>query len=107
MRFYGNFGKSNSIGEKHRYSTVLQRYCQEVTIRGRVVQKKFRQVDMEILYVAGSSLDTRGKRVLVREGVVENVIYPEDGVDDVDIKLLGISVKDKRYIERFFAGGSK
>jgi len=71
------------------------------------VQKKFRQVNMEILYVAGSSLDARGKRVLIREGVIENVIYPEDGVDDVDIKLLGLSVKDKRYIERFFAESRK
>ncbi len=58
----------------------------------------------EILYVAGSSMDSRGRRVLVQEGVVENVIYREDGVTEADVKLLGITEKDKGYIEKWFAG---
>ncbi len=66
------------------------------------MQKKFRHVDNEILYVAGSSLDRRGKRVLVRGNGVENVIYPEDGVDEVDVRLLGITPKDKRHIQHWF-----
>ena len=57
---------------------------------------------IEILFVAGSSLDQKGKRILVREGEAENVIYPLDGVQDVDMELLGITPEDKGRIERFF-----
>lgn len=58
--------------------------------------------DIEILYVAGSSRDRRGKRILVREDGTENYIWPADGVTEVDMKLLGISPESKRHIERFF-----
>jgi hypothetical protein len=57
---------------------------------------------IELLFVSGSSLDRRGKRILVREDGTENYIFPEDGVTDVDIKLLGLSEQDQRHIERFF-----
>ena len=59
--------------------------------------------NIEILFVAGSSLDRRGKRILVREANVENYIFPEDGVDLVDLKLLGISEAEKVHIEQFFS----
>ena len=58
--------------------------------------------NIEILFVSGSSLDQKGARVLVRAGVVENTIWSGDGVQDVDMKLLGITEADQRRIEGFF-----
>jgi hypothetical protein len=57
---------------------------------------------IEILYVTGSSRDDKGRRVVVCEGTVQNVIWPMDGVTSVDMKLLGITPESKRHIERFF-----
>lgn len=58
---------------------------------------------IELFYVVGSSRDRRGRRVLVCEGMVQNTIWPVDGViTDADMKLLGITPEDKRRIERFF-----
>lgn len=57
---------------------------------------------VEILYVAGSNRDDKGRRVVVCEGTVQNVIWPMAGVADVDMKLLGITPESKRHIERFF-----
>ena len=37
--------------------------------------------------MTASSLDTRGRRVLVRESGAENWIWPGDGIQEVDIKL--------------------
>ena len=62
---------------------------------------------VEILYCIGSSADRRGKRVIVRERGVENCIFPEDGIQDIDSKLLGITQKDKQHIERFFSKRAK
>ena len=58
---------------------------------------------VEILYVNGSSRDRRGRRVVVCEGTVQNIIWPEDGVTDVDMRLLGVTLKDKGHIEQFFS----
>ena len=58
---------------------------------------------VEILYVTASSLDARGSRVLVCESGAENWIWPEDGVDLVDVKLLGLTEADRADIDRFFA----
>ncbi len=54
--------------------------------------------------MSASSLDNKGRRVIVCEGTVQNVIYPEDGVTDVDLRLLGVTEKDKTDIETFFQG---
>lgn len=71
--------------------------------RDKIVPMKQRADNqIEILYVSGSSLDRRGKRILVREHGTENYIFPEDGIDAVDVKLLGLSEDDQRHIERFF-----
>jgi len=60
---------------------------------------------IELLYVAASSRDRRGKRVLVRDpSGPENYIYPEDGVTQIDMDLLGISEGQKGQIEAFFTG---
>ena len=63
------------------------------------------QPDPELLFIAGSSRDRRGKRVLVRDDSgCENWIWADDGgVDKID-KLLGITPDSKLDIERFFAG---
>ena len=58
--------------------------------------------NIEILFVSGSSLDRRGKRVIVRDNETENYIWPGDGVSDVDMKLLGLTEQDQKHIERFF-----
>jgi len=60
---------------------------------------------IEILYVAGSSLDKKGKRVLVRGEGVENYFYSVDEVQDGDLlKLLGISKQQKVWMEKFLSG---
>lgn len=61
--------------------------------------------EVEILYVAGSSRDDRGKRVLVREGKIENCIYPGE-FSDFDSDLLGLSERDVRHIRLFLDGAS-
>lgn len=47
---------------------------------------------VEILYVDASSLDDKGRRVVICEGTVYNVVWPEDGVDYVEMRLLSITV---------------
>ncbi len=59
----------------------------------------------EILYVTASSLDDKGRRVVVCEGAVQNIIWPEDGIDIVDMRLLGITEESKRHIEKFLGRG--
>ena len=61
--------------------------------------------NIEILYVDASSLDNKGRRMVVCEGTVYNVIWPEDGVSDMDMKLLGITEESKERIDRFFHKG--
>ncbi len=66
-------------------------------------KKKIEQSDhIEILYVHASSVDSKGRRVVVCEDMVQNIIWPEDGVTGVDMKLLGITPDSKRDIEKFF-----
>ena len=55
-------------------------------------------------FIASSSRDRRGRRVLVRDSGVENVIYQSDGVTEADIALLGITETDRKHIERFIGG---
>ncbi len=62
---------------------------------------------VEILYVDASSLDDKGRRVVVCEGTVYNVIWPVDGVTDMDMRLLGISSEDKENIESWLGTCSK
>ncbi len=61
----------------------------------------------EILYVSASSLDNKGRRVVVCDGMVQNILWPEDGVTDVDMRLLGVTSNDKTDIETFFEGISR
>jgi hypothetical protein len=56
---------------------------------------------VEILFVIDSSKDRRGRRVLIREGRVENCLWPEDKVADMDSRLLGLSERQRRQIEKF------
>ena len=57
--------------------------------------------DVEILYVAGSSRDRKGKRVLVREGEVENYLWPGERLSAIELKLLGISGHQEKQIRAF------
>jgi len=57
---------------------------------------------VEILYVDASSLDDKGRRVVICEGMVQNIIWPEDGVTEIDMKLLGVTPEIKVQIEQFF-----
>ena len=59
---------------------------------------------MEILYVLGSNKDKRGRRVLVKEGITENVIYQAEEVNGVDMKLLGLTQTQRKQIESFLRG---
>jgi hypothetical protein len=62
---------------------------------------------VEILFVAASSADNKGKRVLVREAGCENCIFPEDTVTDADRELLGITQRDQERIEEFLGNGER
>ena len=55
---------------------------------------------VEILFVAGTNREPKRKRVLIREGIVENCIYPED-LMSIDQKLLGLSGHDWEHIRMF------
>ena len=57
---------------------------------------------VEVLYCIASSADRKGKRVLIREGGVENTLWSEDDIQDVDLKLLGVTEQDQRDIQQFF-----
>lgn len=61
--------------------------------------------ELEILYVAGSSLDRKGKRVLVREGGVENCVWKGE-LSNLDLDILGLSQRDARHIRLFLDGAS-
>lgn len=70
--------------------------------------KKHAQHSIEILYIAGSSRDQRGPRVLVRDDSgCENWIWSDDAdcVTQIDMDLLGITEGQRGHIEAFFAGG--
>ena len=68
------------------------------------MKRKLTHNPVEILFVSGSSLDRKGKRVIIREAGTENIIYPEAGIQDIDIKLLGITENDQQHIKTFFRG---
>ena len=57
---------------------------------------------VEILFVLGSSRDRKGKRVLVREGVAENCLWPGDDLTEVDTAVLGLNEQGQQHIEIFF-----
>lgn len=56
---------------------------------------------MELLFVVGGT-DRRGKRVIIRDGQIENVIFPEEIKDDQTVNLI-LDKKQKMLIQRFFA----
>jgi hypothetical protein len=61
------------------------------------------QTAPELLFVDRSSQDSKGKRVLVRDDSgCENWIFPEDGTSEADRRLLGLTERDQKHIERFF-----
>lgn len=60
---------------------------------------------VEILFVAASSADRRGKRVLVRESNVENILWPGEVLQDSDVQLLGITQGQQKQIAAFLNGG--
>lgn len=57
---------------------------------------------VEILYCIASSADQRGRRVLIREGNCENVLWASDDIEDVSLSLLGISDNQLAHIQQFF-----
>lgn len=61
---------------------------------------------IEILFVAGSSKDRRGRRVLIREGMTENCLWPGDEITEFDMRVLGVSVQEHRRIKRLLSSGS-
>ena len=61
----------------------------------------------EILFIAGSSKDRRGKRVLIREVQVENYLWPGDELTDDDAKILGLTQQDRRHIALFFGNDKR
>jgi len=64
-------------------------------------KRKFDTPEPELLFVAGSSQDDKGRRVLVRDPAgPENWIWPP-GADDMD-KLIGITAVQRGQIEQFF-----
>lgn len=48
------------------------------------------------------SVDDKGKRVLIRDSGVENVIWTADDIQDVDVAVLGLSASDQKRISAFF-----
>ena len=61
---------------------------------------------VEILFVVGSSRDRKGKRVIVREGEVENYLWPGQEIDAPDLSLMGVNIHQKEQIIAFLENGS-
>jgi hypothetical protein len=57
----------------------------------------------EILFILGSTSDTRGRRCLVRLDGTENVVYPDDLADET-LHLIGLNDRELAIIQRFFEG---
>lgn len=65
-------------------------------------KRKFATPEPKLLFVAASSQDDKGRRVLVRDPAgSENWIWPEN---DMDVSLLGISESQTKQIKAFFTG---
>ena len=60
---------------------------------------------IEILFITNSTKDNRGRRVLVRDGIIENWLWPGDLITDPAVSLLGITKSQQKQIEGFFAVG--
>ncbi len=60
---------------------------------------------IELLFVAGSSRDRKGRRILIKDGpTVENYIFSEDELRDAALmKLLGVTDKQRNWMEKFLA----
>ena len=56
----------------------------------------------EILFITHSSCDDKGKRVVVKEGVVENTLYPGEEDDKATQRLLGLDSECLVMIKAFF-----
>ena len=84
------------------FQEIQKRYMTENEKKIRNFEKMRKpKADIEILYVSSSSVDDRGKRVIIRDADTENYIWPGDGVQEIDKLLLGLSAGDCRNIERF------
>ena len=58
---------------------------------------------IEILYCIASSVDSKGRRVIVREGSgTENLLWPDSDLEDASISLLALTSKDMEAIQQFF-----
>jgi hypothetical protein len=66
------------------------------------MQKKFHNLQTEVLFILGSTSDTRGRRCLVRLDGVENTIFQDDLTDTEILNLIGIEGKDLALIREFF-----
>jgi hypothetical protein len=56
----------------------------------------------EILFITHSSSDDKGRRVVVREGIVENTLYPGEEDDKATQRLLGLDSEGLVMIKAFF-----
>lgn len=68
---------------------------------------KFHTPQTELLFILGSTRDTKGRRVLVRCEGVENTVYPDDLGDRDILSLIGIDGKELELITGFFEKGKK
>lgn len=58
---------------------------------------------VEVLYVSFSSRDQR-RRVLVRDGVIENCLWEDDDLADASLELTGLAAGDVRVVRAFLSG---
>ena len=64
---------------------------------------KLHNSEPELIYILGTSRDSKGRRVLVKFDGVENTIYPETLKDMAILPLIGIDSKEKlELIQSFF-----
>jgi len=56
----------------------------------------------ELLFISGSSKDRKGKRILVRDDDTENYIWPDEEIGEDVAKLMGITAKERAWIDVFF-----
>jgi hypothetical protein len=61
--------------------------------------------DPELLFILGSSKDTRGRRVMVRCQRCENTVYQGDNLGDPTLNLVGVGESERKAIEHFLQGG--
>ena len=65
------------------------------------------KIKAELLYILGSNMDKKGRRVLVRVGIVENVIFPQDMADPELMSLIGLESVDVQAVRAFLTTGGR